>query len=107
MNSSSGDDATLLFVISDGLLRDRPTCARMVRRLAELNVYCVLLLIDTPDQKGKGRVTSLTSATFVNGRVEKKPYLEDFPFEKYVIVHDAKRLPEVMGSLLIQWATGE
>lgn len=96
----------LEIIISDGVCEDHETLVRLVRRARENKIMLVFVIIDginanqsimdmsqvkyVPDQFGNLQLT-----------VEK--YLDTFPFEFYVVVHDISELPEMISVILRQY----
>lgn len=57
---------------------------------------CSLLIKSVPP-------SYLQSFTFNNGKLEEEMYMHSFPFPYYILVRDAKALPNTLASLLAQW----
>lgn len=103
---NTGDQWQLQIVISDGLCEDHETVQRLVRRARENRIMLVFVIIDginnnesimdmsqvkyVPDQSGNLQL-----------RIDK--YLDTFPFEFYVVVHDINELPEMLSTILRQF----
>lgn len=95
----------ICFVVSDGRFNKdlvRPLCLES-QELGALYVYIIL------DFKGsKQSVVNYKSTKAVVGedgkvKMEIKPYLEDFPFQNYIIVKEVKELSSVLVSILKEY----
>jgi len=40
-----------------------------------------------------------------NGSIKLTAYMQDFPFDYYVIIRDIEQLPNALGTILVQWFT--
>ncbi|KCV71764.1 hypothetical protein H696_01182 [Fonticula alba] len=99
--ASAGDTWQLALIVSDGALLDdaRLELARHARLAAAERIMVVLLAIDRREQS----LSDLRQVEYVNGRMTMTRYLEDFPFEYYVLVRDVAQLPSVLAGALRQW----
>lgn len=109
--SSSADLWQLSLILSDGL---SPSSAhdnirRLLREATEERIMIVFIIMDdTARKKNKGdSVLELKEAKFVNeggeSRVVIERYLDTFPFQYYLIVHDLEELPSALAGLLRTW----
>jgi len=48
-------------------------------------------------------ITEMQTVSFVNGKVVKKSYFDEFPFAFYLVVKDLATLPEVLADAMRQW----
>jgi midasin len=51
----------------------------------------------------KGSILDMQIVQFEDGRVVRRPYLEEFPFPFYIIVKKVSTLPEVLADAMRQW----
>eukprot|EP00937_MAST-01D_sp_MAST-1D-sp2_P000849 g849.t1 len=93
----------LAFFISDGILqgqRERAHIRRLARDAAAKQRLLVLVILDTGD---KSIVDTKTVVSVAPGKMEIKPFLEDYPFPYYIILRDVDMLPHVLADALRQW----
>jgi midasin len=93
----------IVFVISDGRF-DKDGRSRMkslIRNASEKHQLYVLVIVDSP--RVEHSIVSTKTVSFVKGKVEMQPYLQDFPFPYYLILPDTNMLPEVLSDALRQW----
>lgn len=67
----------------------------------------VFIIMDDTEQKKGDSVLELKEARFVNeggeSRVLIERYLDTFPFQYYLIVHNLEELPNALAGLLRTW----
>ncbi|EQC37386.1 hypothetical protein SDRG_04990 [Saprolegnia diclina VS20] len=100
----SGSEITqIVFMISDGRFdKDgRTRMQKLVQHAMEKQQLIVLLIVDHP-KDGQG-ICDTQSVSFVRGKVEMTPYMDNFPFPYYVIMKDTTLLPETLCNALRQW----
>ncbi|OQS07463.1 midasin [Thraustotheca clavata] len=93
----------IVFMISDGRFdKDgRVKMQKLVQHAMEKQQLIVLLIVDHP-KDGQG-ICDTQSVSFVRGKVEMTPYMDNFPFPYYVIMKDTTMLPETLCNALRQW----
>lgn len=94
----------LVFLLSDGRFDQggREKIKSMVRNAMENQQLFVLVIIDTKDEKNSILNTQKVSFD-PKGKINMAPYLDEFPFSYYLILHEAQLLPEVLSDALRQW----
>ncbi|RHY33814.1 hypothetical protein DYB32_001374 [Aphanomyces invadans] len=103
-SSHSNTDITqIVFLISDGRFdKDgRTKMQKLVQAAMEQQQLIVLLIVDHP-KDGHG-ICDTQSVSFVKGKVEMTPYMDNFPFPYYVIMKNTSMLPETLCNALRQW----
>lgn len=108
--SSGGADLwQLALILSDGLT---PSSAhdeirRLLREAMEERIMIVFIIMDDREKKKGDSVLELKEAKFVNEGGESKVvierYLDTFPFQYYLIVHNLEELPSALAGLLRTW----
>ncbi|RHY65930.1 hypothetical protein DYB30_003550 [Aphanomyces astaci] len=93
----------IVFLISDGRFdKDgRTKMQKLVQAAMEQQQLIVLLIVDHP-KDGQG-ICDTQSVSFVKGKVEMTPYMDNFPFPYYVIMKNTTMLPETLCNALRQW----
>lgn len=104
--SSGGDQWQLEIIISDGVCEDHETIQRLVRRARESKIMLVFVIIDGINSNES--IMDMSQVKYVPdqfGNVQLKidKYLDTFPFEFYVVVHDITELPEMLSVILRQY----
>lgn len=103
---ASGDQWRLQIVISDGVCEDHETVQRLVRRARENKIMIVFVIIDgISSNESIMDMSQVKYVTDHNGNMQLKidKYLDTFPFEFYVVVHDISELPEMLSVILRQY----
>ncbi|KOS17851.1 Midasin [Escovopsis weberi] len=99
----------LALILSDGLT---PSSAhegirRLLREAMEERIMIVFIIMDDQGKKKSDSVLELKEARFVReggeSRVVIERYLDSFPFQYYLIVHDLGELPSALAGLLRTW----
>ncbi|OAA69441.1 ATPase, AAA-5 [Cordyceps fumosorosea ARSEF 2679] len=99
----------LALILSDGLT---PSSAhdeirRLLREAMEERIMVVFIIMDDRDKKAGDSVLELKEARFVSDGSESKVvierYLDTFPFQYYLIVHNLEELPSALAGLLRTW----
>lgn len=113
----------LLFVVGDGRFgSERAKLKRWLRRAHEAHITVVYLAIDTPQSvaptptstpnpnpnpvatpKKRESLLDIQSVSWSEGKMALTAYMDDFPFDLYLIVRDAAALPRVLADALRQW----
>lgn len=108
---SGGEDLwQLALILSDGLT---PSSAherirRLLREALEERIMVVFIIMDDSGAKKGDSVLELKEARFLkdadgNSRVVIERYLDTFPFQYYLIVHNLEDLPGALAGLLRTW----
>lgn len=100
------DQWQLQIVISDGVCEDHETLQRLVRRARENKIMIIFVIIDGINTKES--IMDMSQVKYVpdqNGNMLLKidKYLDTFPFEFYVVVHDISELPQMLSVILKQY----
>lgn len=109
--SGNGEDLwQLALILSDGLT---PSSAherirRLLREALEERVMVVFIIMDDSSTKKGDSVLELKEAKFLKtpdgeSRVVIERYLDTFPFQYYLIVHNLEDLPGALAGLLRTW----
>jgi len=101
----------IVFLISDGRFDSdgRVRIRKLIETALERQQLIVLLIVDQAAGKaeqGGANATSILetkSVSFVGGKVEMTPYLENYPFPYYVLLPASALLPEILADSLRQW----
>ena len=101
--NSNVEYTQLVFLISDARFdkNGRQKIDQIVRDATEKRQLFVLVIVDSQDPNQS--ILATKSVSFRKGKVEMEAYLENFPFPYYVILQNAKALPEVLSDALRQW----
>lgn len=96
----------LQIIISDGVCEDHDTIQRLVRRAREERIMLVFVIIDGINSSES--IMDMSQVKYepdVNGNMVLKvdKYLDTFPFEFYVVVHDITDLPKMLSLILRQY----
>eukprot|EP01083_Nonionella_stella_P178864 633238_1 len=87
----------LIFLVTDGAIQeDRARIARLAREARERRQFLVAILVDNS-------ITEQSLIEFRNGKVHRKPFLEDYPIPHYIVLRDVSHLPDVLADALRQW----
>jgi midasin len=108
--SSGGSDLwQLALIMSDGLTPSsaHDSIRRLLREAMEERIMIVFIIMDDRGKKKGDSVLELKEAKFVNEGGESKVvierYLDTFPFQYYLIVHNLEELPSALAGLLRTW----
>lgn len=109
-SSGSGADLwQLALILSDGLTPSsaHDSIRRLLREALEERIMVVFIIMDDTGKKKGDSVLELKEARFVNDGGESKVvierYLDTFPFQYYLIVHNLDELPTALAGLLRTW----
>ncbi|AOA61441.1 Dynein-related AAA-type ATPase [Komagataella phaffii CBS 7435] len=96
----------LQIILSDGVCEDHATVQRLVRRAREDKIMLVFVVIDGINSNES--ILDMSQVQYVpdaNGNMQLKVerYLDTFPFEFYVVVHNINELPEMLSLILRQF----
>ncbi|CDK29573.1 unnamed protein product [Kuraishia capsulata CBS 1993] len=107
---ASGDSELwqLQIIISDGVCEDHATIQRLVRQAREEKIMLVFVVMDGINSNES--IMDMSQVSYdpdSNGNMTLKvnKYLDTFPFEFYVVVHNIKELPEMLSLILRQYFT--
>ncbi|KAG6007079.1 hypothetical protein E4U21_006341 [Claviceps maximensis] len=110
---SGADLWQLALILSDGLTPSsaHDSIRRLLREAMEERIMIVFIIMDDTGKKKGDSVLELKEAKFVQGdgggggesRVVIERYLDTFPFQYYLIVHDLEELPTALAGLLRTW----
>ncbi|WYZ40395.1 hypothetical protein EsH8_IV_000736 [Colletotrichum jinshuiense] len=100
----------LALILSDGLTpsSQHDGIRRLLREAMEERIMVVFIVMDDTGNKKGDSVLDLKEAKFVkdesgNSRVVIERYLDTFPFQYYLIVHNLEDLPSALAGLLRTW----
>ncbi|KAF9871646.1 denitrification regulatory protein nirq [Colletotrichum karsti] len=100
----------LALILSDGLTpsNQHDGIRRLLREAMEERIMVVFIVMDDTGNKKGDSVLDLKEAKFVkdesgNSRVVIERYLDTFPFQYYLIVHNLEDLPSALAGLLRTW----
>lgn len=104
--SSNSDQWQLEIIISDGICEDHETLQRLVRRARENKIMLVFVIIDGITSNES--ILDMNQVNYVpdqygNPQLKINKYLDTFPFEFYVVVHNISELPEMLSIILRQY----
>ncbi|KAG6208854.1 hypothetical protein E4U35_007989 [Claviceps purpurea] len=115
-SSSGGGQGAELWqlglILSDGLTPSsaHDSIRRLLREAMEERIMLVFIIMDDTGRKKGDSVLELKEAKFVQAadgsgesRVVIERYLDTFPFQYYLIVHDLEELPTALAGLLRTW----
>ena len=102
----SNDLWQLEIIISDGVCEDHETLVRLVRRARENKIMLVFVVIDGINSNES--IMDMSQVNYIpdqfgNMKLSVQKYLDTFPFEFYVVVHDITELPEMLSIILRQY----
>ena len=91
------------FIISDGRM-NKDNVKGLTALAKEKGILYVFIIIDKYKFEDNNSIIKSQSVSFdENGNLKVKNYLEDFPFQYYVIVQDIEDLPYVVKGILVKW----
>ena len=94
-----------MLIVSDGrgiFSEGKETVLSVVRKLKELGIFSVFLILDNPEHKNS--VLDIRIPVFGDdGKITIESYMEKFPFPFYVILQNINSLPTILGEALRQW----
>ncbi|KAK4054525.1 AAA ATPase midasin [Microbotryomycetes sp. JL201] len=118
---NAGDLWQLEIIISDGMCQDHDKLRALLRRAAEQKVMFVFVVIDSLHRRADGdaatrgdvaasdsSILAMKSVSYskgADGRLElkMKRYIDDFPFDMFVVLRDVDALPDVLSATLRQF----
>ncbi|UNI14165.1 AAA ATPase midasin [Purpureocillium takamizusanense] len=109
-SGGSSDLWQLALILSDGLTPSsaHDSIRRLLREAMEERIMIVFIIMDDTGKKKGDSVLELKEAKFVKGddgesKVVIERYLDTFPFQYYLIVHQLEELPSALAGLLRTW----
>jgi midasin len=100
----------LALILSDGLTPSsaHENIRRLLREAVEERIMVVFIIMDDTGKKKANSVLDLKEAKFIkdetgNSSVLIERYLDTFPFQYYLIVHNLEDLPSALAGLLRTW----
>ncbi|KAI5962071.1 uncharacterized protein KGF55_003146 [Candida pseudojiufengensis] len=107
---SGGSDLwQLQIIISDGVCENHENIIRMVRKARDEKIMMVFVIIDGINSKESimdmQQVKYETDVNTGESILKVDKYLDNFPFEFYVIVKNINELPEMLSTILRQYFT--
>lgn len=104
--SSSADLWQLQLIISDGVCEDHETIQRLVRCARDNKIMLVFVIVDGINSSES--IMDMSQVKYLpdqygNFQLKVEKYLDTFPFEFYVVVHDISELPEMLSVILRQY----
>lgn len=104
--SNDSDNWQLQIILSDGVCEDHATVERLVRRARENKIMLVFVIIDGINSNES--IMDMSQVKYVpdqngNMKLQIDKYLDTFPFEFYVVVHNVSELPEMLSVILRQY----
>ncbi|SCU90222.1 LADA_0F02608g1_1 [Lachancea dasiensis] len=104
--TNNADLWQLQIIISDGVCEDHDTIQRLVRRARDNKIMLVFVIVDGVNSSES--IMDMSQVKYVpdqngNLQLQVEKYLDTFPFEFYVVVHDISELPEMLSIILRQY----
>ncbi|KAM0791302.1 hypothetical protein ACM66B_005774 [Microbotryomycetes sp. NB124-2] len=116
---SAGDLWQLEIIISDGMCQDHDKLRALLRRAAEQKVMFVFVVIDSLHRRADvggvenasasdNSILAMKSVSYTKGadgrlELKMKRYIDDFPFDMFVVLRDVDALPDVLSATLRQF----
>merc|ERR1711879_1071306 len=96
----------LSIILSDGkglFVEGREHVRQRLFECQNRNIFTVLVILDS-DHASKSSVVDTKKPVFLpDGRVKMSRYLDDFPFQHYLVVRDLEELPGTLSEALKSW----
>jgi len=88
----------LVFIISDGRIErdNRFQLRKLVREMSEKNILLVMIIVEgerKDDLKSNDSIINMKEASFEDGKLRMKNFIEDYPFPYYIVLHELNTLP--------------
>lgn len=110
-------------IISDGICQDMADLRALLRKATEQKVMIVFIVVDSLHQQpasgtstpkgpapaaGKNSILNMNSVSYVRGKdgaleLKMERYLDQFPFDYYMVLRDVSALPDVLSETLRQF----
>ncbi|GJN90851.1 hypothetical protein Rhopal_003865-T1 [Rhodotorula paludigena] len=115
---AAGELWQLSLIVSDGICQDHDALRALLRKATEQRVLFVFVVVDSlhqratdqasaqdPSQNSILSMKSVSYAVGADGRLQLnlQRYIDNFPFEHFIVLRDTDALPEVLSSLLRQF----
>lgn len=105
-SSSASEQWKLEIIISDGISDDHEALRRLVRKANDEHVMLVFVVLDALNTETS--ILNMNEVKYVTDssgamKLEVRRYMDDFPFEYYVIVRNIRDLPSVLAAVLRQY----
>ncbi|KAJ1518492.1 hypothetical protein HMI54_015680 [Coelomomyces lativittatus] len=91
----------LMLILSDGICDHHEKLRHLVRKAAEARILTVCIVLDQREES----ILQMSSVNFDNGQLRMTHYMDNFPFDFYVVLRDIRRLPMVLSDALRQFFT--
>lgn len=104
MRLKGSESEKLLIIVSDGrgiFSKGRAQVAEAIKKAKSMGIFIILIIVDNP--KAEKSIKDIKSASFVDGKVVWKSYLDDFPFPYYLILRNVEKMPDILADALRQW----
>ncbi|KAJ6240735.1 midasin-related [Anaeramoeba flamelloides] len=98
-SNSLVDVAQLVFIISDGRFSDREEIKRLTYEATINQQLIVFLIVDN----AKRSLVDMQKVSYPNGKLTVTNYMDDFPFNYYILMREINSIPEVLADALRQW----
>ncbi|KAI1811252.1 midasin [Poronia punctata] len=96
----------LALILSDGLTpsSEHENIQVLLREAMEERIMIVFIIMDDTKQKKEQSVLKLKKVKFLgNDEIQTEYYLDTFPFQYYLVVHNLEYLPGALAGLLRTW----
>ena len=100
MHSVGSSDMQLVIIISDGRLNKNKV--RSWVRKAE-DIFFLFVILDNPESSILNMKTTQFQTVQGKSQLKVYPYMEDFPFEYYVVVQNPASLVSTLADVIKQW----
>ncbi|KAI0911924.1 hypothetical protein F4823DRAFT_560495 [Ustulina deusta] len=105
-NRGSEDLWQLALILSDGLTpsSEHEDIQVLLREAMEERIMIVFIIMDDTTKKKEQSVLKLKKVKFLsNDEIKTEYYLDTFPFQYYLVVHNLEDLPGALAGLLRTW----
>ncbi|KAF2965827.1 hypothetical protein GQX73_g7731 [Xylaria multiplex] len=105
-NRGSEDLWQLALILSDGLTpsSEHEEIQVLLREAMEERIMIVFIIMDDTTKKKEQSVLKLKKVKFLgNDEIKTEYYLDTFPFQYYLVVHNLEDLPGALAGLLRTW----
>ena len=105
-NRGSEDLWQLALILSDGLTpsSEHEDIQVLLREAMEERIMIVFIIMDDTTKKKEQSVLKLKKVRFLsNDEIKTEYYLDTFPFQYYLVVHNLEDLPGALAGLLRTW----
>ena len=70
-----------------------------LKEAAKRGIAYVFIIIDS----AKSSILNIKTVEYINGKMEIKSYMSDFPFDFFLVINNSKELGDVLGATLMQF----